>query len=130
MLTHKTVLVMDDDHDLLALLGGVLERQGYHVRLAADGEEGLRLAREARPDLVILDMLMPRLSGFAVLERLKTEEAAPPVIMITANGGRQHQSYAQFLGADDYLTKPFPLARLLESVQRLCPLRQPESMPA
>jgi DNA-binding response OmpR family regulator len=131
MLTPRTILVMDDDQDVLGLLQSFLESHGYQVRLASDGEDGLALAREAQPDLVVLDMLMPRLSGFGVLERLKADgEAAPPVIMMTAHGGRQHQSYAQFLGVDDYLTKPFPLARLLEAVQRLCPLPQPEATPA
>ena len=126
MLTSRTILVMDDDQDVLSLLQRFLENHGYQVRLASDGEEGLALARELRPDLVLLDMLMPRLSGFGVLVRLKADgEAAPSVIMMTANGSQQHQSYAHFLGVDDYLTKPFPLARLLEAVQRLCPLPQP-----
>jgi DNA-binding response OmpR family regulator len=131
MRTTPTIIVIDDDQDLRAILQGYLERQGYRVLPAGDGEEGLALARDTGPDLVILDMLMPRLNGFAVLERLKEAgPEAPRVIMLTANDARDHRAYARFLGVDDFLLKPCPLARLLESVQRLAPLPRPGSAPA
>jgi DNA-binding response OmpR family regulator len=75
--------------------------------------------------------MMPRKSGFLVLEKLKArKESAPKVIMITANEGVRHRAYAEMLGADDYLRKPFEMAKLLEAVERLCPLPQPAPPPA
>jgi DNA-binding response OmpR family regulator len=102
-----------------------LERQGYRILTAGDGNQGLALAEREAPDLVVVDMMMPRKSGFLVLEKLKSRNAARPrVIMVTANEGSRHRAYAELLGVDDYLRKPFALDVLLESVQRLCPLEQ------
>jgi DNA-binding response OmpR family regulator len=123
MATPRTVLVVDDDPEIVSALRIVLEKQGYRVVTAMDGNAGLAAAEQETPDLVIVDMMMPKKSGFLVLEKLKTQPGqGPPVIMITANEGTRHQAYAEMLGASDYIRKPFDMKRLLESVERLCPL--------
>ena len=119
-----TILIADDDKGLVDGLKSVLEGQGYRVVAAHDGAAGLTLAEKERPDLVIVDMMMPKKSGFLVLEGLKKKAPADPkVIMMTANEGSRHRAYAEMLGVDDYLQKPFGMDKLLESVRRLCPLR-------
>jgi DNA-binding response OmpR family regulator len=125
MIAAKTVLLVDDDADIVTAMRTVLERHGYRVLTAADGNAGQAAAEREAPDLVVVDMMMPHKSGFLVLEKLKARPGGPPVIMITANEGVRHQAYAEQLGADDYLRKPFPLERLLESVERLCPQAAP-----
>lgn len=128
MTAAKTILVMDDDAELLKVIAATLEAKGYRVLTAADGISGLAAAEREQPDLVIVDMMMPRISGFLVLEKLKHRPTpGPRVIMITANEGIKHRAYAESLGVDDYHCKPLAMDRLLESVVRLCPL--PESAP-
>lgn len=116
----KRVLLVDDDAEIIESLRLALEANGYEVLVARDGNQGLALTERENPDLVILDMMMPKRSGFLVLERLRrTREDSPPVIMITANEGNRHKAYAEMLGVDEYLRKPFPMDKLLESVKRL-----------
>jgi DNA-binding response OmpR family regulator len=123
MTTAKTVLLVDDDPEVVGSLKTVLEHRGYRVLAAADGNSGLSAAERDRPDLVVVDLMMPRRSGLVVLEKLKSRgPACPPVIMITASEAARQKEYALNLGVDDFLHKPFPVDRLLESVQRLCPL--------
>ena len=118
--TAKRVLLVDDDAEIIESLRLALEANGYEVLVARDGNQGLALTERENPDLVILDMMMPKRSGFLVLERLRrTQEESPPVIMITANEGNRHKAYAEMLGVDEYLRKPFPMDKLLESVKRL-----------
>ena len=125
MAAAKTILLVDDDLDLLAALEAVLAKKGYRVLTASDGNMGLAAAERAAPDLVVVDMMMPRKSGFLVLEKLKSRKTASPrIIMITANEGSRHRAYAEMLGVDDYIRKPFAMERLLESIERLCPLPQ------
>src|SRR4051812_21301574 len=127
MTPTKTILLVDDDAEIRNALRTVLERRGYRVLQASDGNMGLALAEREAPDLVIVDMMMPKKSGFLVLEKLKRESGAgPKVIMITANEGSRHRAYAELLGVDDYIRKPFAIDKLLESVERLCPSREPE----
>ena len=76
------------------------------------------MAEERRPDLMILDMMMPRMGGYPVLEHFHKAADAPPIIMITAKEGEQHKVYAEYLGVVDYLRKPFPIARFLQSVKK------------
>ncbi len=122
----KTILVVDDDVALVDGLCAVLENCGYRTVSSHDGAAGITSADAERPDLVIVDMMMPRKSGFMVLEHVKTlMHPAPKVVMITANEGSRHRAYAEFLGADDYLRKPFGMDKLLEAVDRLCPLDPP-----
>jgi DNA-binding response OmpR family regulator len=125
MSTSKTILLVDDDPEVCTGLGTILEGRGYRVLTAGDGNLGLALAEREAPDLVVVDMMMPKKSGFLVLEKVKGRPGgAPPVIMITANEGARHRAYAEQLGVDDYLCKPFDMERLLASVQRLCPLQE------
>jgi DNA-binding response OmpR family regulator len=118
MATGKTILVVDDDQELSDGLRIVLERQGHRVLQARDGQQGKQLVYQHHPDLVILDMMMPRMGGYPVLEHFKGKTDAPPIIMITANEGSRHKAYAEYLGVVDYIRKPFAMERLLESVAR------------
>src|SRR5919206_3610593 len=118
MAETKTILIVDDDVELSDGLRAVLERQGYRVLQARDGHQGKRQVYDQRPDLVILDMMMPRMGGYPVLEHFRDKPDAPPIIMITANEGSRHKAYAEWLGVVDYIRKPFAMERLLESVQK------------
>ena len=115
----KKVLLIEDDREIQATLSGVLQAAGYDVRIAPNGIEGQKRVEEDRPDLIVTDMMMPRMGGFPVLEFLKTLKNAPPVIMITANEGGRHKAYAEMLGVDEYLRKPFAMDLLLETVERI-----------
>jgi DNA-binding response OmpR family regulator len=116
----KRILLVDDDAEIIESLRLALEANGYAVLVARDGNQGLALTERESPDLVILDMMMPKRSGFLVLEKLRrTVEHPPRVIMITANEGSRHKAYAEMLGVDDYIRKPFPMDRLIASVKRL-----------
>jgi DNA-binding response OmpR family regulator len=115
---EKTILLIDDDREIAATLQSVLAHAGYRAFLASNGVEGQRQIETLKPDLVITDMMMPRMGGFPVLEFLKTLEQRPKVIMITANEGSRHKAYAEMLGVTDYLRKPFPMEVLLEAVRR------------
>jgi len=116
----KRILLVDDDAEIVESLRLALESNGYNVLVARDGNQGLALSERENPDLVILDMMMPRRSGFLVLEKMRrTRDTPMRVIMITANEGSRHKAYAEMLGVDDYIRKPFPMDRLIESVQRL-----------
>jgi len=118
MAENKTILVVDDDPELTDGLRMVLERRGYRVITARDGQQGKQQVYNQRPDLMILDMMMPRMGGYPVLEHFKGKPDAPPIIMITANEGSRHKAYAEYLGVIDYIRKPFAMERLLESVER------------
>ena len=116
----KRVLVVDDDYEIIDALRYALEAKGFDVMIARDGNQGLAMAEREDPDLVILDMMMPKRSGFLVLEKLRRTHAVPiRVIMITANEGSRHKAYAEMLGVDDYIRKPFAMDRLVDSVARL-----------
>src|SRR5579864_8102483 len=118
MAQGKTILVVDDDPELTDGLRIVLEKQGHRVITARDGQQGKQQVYNQKPDLVILDMMMPRMGGYPVLEHFKGKADAPPIIMITANEGSRHKAYAEYLGAIDYLRKPFAMERLLDAVER------------
>lgn len=116
----KRILLVDDDHEIVESMRTVLETRGYEILVARDGNQGLAMAETEQPDLVVLDMMMPKRSGFLVLEKLRRSRPDPMrVIMITANEGSRHKAYAEMLGVDDYIRKPFAMDRLLESVDRL-----------
>src|SRR5215469_14331314 len=118
MADTKTILVVDDDHELSDGLRVVLEKQGFRVIQARDGQQGKQMVYQHRPDLLILDMMMPRMGGYPVLEHFKGKADAPPIIMITANEGSRHKAYAEYLGVVKYIRKPFPMEVLLETVSR------------
>ena len=116
----KRILIVDDDYEIVDAMRAALEAQEYTVMVARDGNQGLALAEKETPDLVILDMMMPKRSGFLVLERLRrAQEEMLPVIMITANEGSRHRAYAEMLGVSEYLRKPFAMDKLVETVDRL-----------
>ena len=116
----KRILLVDDDREIVESLRIALGAKGYDVIVARDGNQGLALAEREDPDLVILDMMMPKRSGFLVLEKLRRTRPVPiRVIMITANEGSRHKAYAEMLGVDDYVRKPFAMDRLMDSVARL-----------
>ena len=114
------VLLVDDDAEIVESMRTVLASKGYEILVARDGNQGILMAERENPDLVVLDMMMPKRSGFLVLERLRRSHPVPMrVIMITANEGSRHKAYAEMLGVDDYIRKPFAMDRLLGSVERL-----------
>ncbi len=116
----KKILLVDDDAEIIESMRTILESKGYTVMVARDGSQGIAVAERENPNLVILDMMMPKRSGFLVLEKLRREHGHPiHIIMVTANEGNRHRAYAEMLGVDDYIRKPFAMERLLESVQKL-----------
>jgi len=116
----KKILLVDDDAEIIESMRTILEAKGYTVVVAHDLSQGLAVAERENPDLVILDLMMPKRSGFLVLEKLRREYGHPiHIIMVTANEGNRHRAYAEMLGVDDYIRKPFAMERLLESVQKL-----------
>jgi DNA-binding response OmpR family regulator len=116
----QRILLVDDDTEIIAAMEYALSNKGYDVVVARDGNQGLALAERENPDLIILDMMMPKRSGFLVLEKLRRTRRVPvKVIMITANEGSRHKAYAEMLGVDAYLRKPFPIDALLNAVEKL-----------
>ena len=113
------ILVVDDDDDVREAMVVALESEGAQTLAVADGNEAVRVCHESQPDLVVLDMMLPKRSGFLVLEKIKGYENSPLVIMVTANEGKRHQVYAEMQGADRYLTKPVPLETLIQTAVEL-----------
>jgi len=105
------LLVVDDSQDTTVVLKRVLQQEGYDVEIAQNGAEGLRLAFDFRPDLILLDVMMPGMDGWTMLNRLR-EFTDVPVIMLTAVGGEDSLIHGLDSGADDYLTKPFSMQEL------------------
>ena len=122
----KRILVVDDEPTLVATLRYNLEREGYQVVTASDGDSGLSLARSDRPDLVILDLMLPVIDGFEVC-RLLRREMTVPILMLTAKADEVDKVVGLELGADDYVTKPFSMRELLARVRAL--LRRAETAP-
>jgi adenylate cyclase len=125
MSEEPTVLVIDDLLQNTRLLEAILAPKGYQVVTAASGEEGLRLLREEKPDLVLLDILMPEMDGYEVCRRIREDPATAflPVVMITASGD-QEKRRALETGADDFVTKPFDQTELLARVRSLVRIKQ------
>jgi CheY-like chemotaxis protein len=118
-----TVLIIDDEIHIRRLTSRVLELAGYQVVEAASGTQALRIIEETQPDVITCDISMPGLSGFEVLEAIKSRPATAkiPVIMLTAIGQEEDAARATALGAADFLTKPFSSANLVETIQRQLP---------
>lgn len=123
---RKTVLIVEDEDNLLAPLTYNLEREGYRVVSATDGGEGLESAREESPDLVILDIMLPTMDGIQVCRILRSESGVP-ILMLTAKGEELDKVLGLEMGADDYMTKPFSMRELIARVKAM--LRRAELSP-
>jgi DNA-binding response OmpR family regulator len=115
MRPSQTILLIDDDTTLRELLSEHLQMAGYRSLVAADGPTGLRLADESRPDLIVLDLMIPGMDGWQVCERLRSESSIP-IILLTAKGEEMDKLRGFRLGVDDYVTKPFSFAELVARV--------------
>jgi DNA-binding response OmpR family regulator len=115
--SKRRVLVIEDDASIALGLRINLEAEGYEVMAAEDGERGLEMARGAEPDLIILDVMLPKLNGFQVLQQLRREGLAMPIIVLSARTGEMDKVTGLELGAEDYVAKPFSLAELLARVK-------------
>jgi DNA-binding response OmpR family regulator len=117
---QRTILLVDDDHEILESMRTVLENKGFRILAARDGNAGLMIAEREVPDLLVLDMMMPKKSGFLVLEKLRSRPGGMiPTIMITGNEGSRHRAYAEMLGVRDYIRKPFAMEKLVRSVEKI-----------
>ena len=119
----RRVLVVDDEPNILFALEETVRDLGFESIAACDGEDALIIARGVRPDLVITDVIMPRLNGYELCERLKSEEATReiPVVMVTVRASDQDMKQGSTAGADAYLTKPFHLTDLKEIIDKMLP---------
>src|SRR5579863_9367697 len=118
-MADKSILLIEDDREIATTIQGVLQAAGYQVAVANNGVEGRRIIDNEHPSLVITDMMMPKMGGFPILEYVRSQATPPRVIMITANEGGRHKAYAEMLGVDEYLRKPFAMDVLLEAVERI-----------
>ena len=114
-----TILIVEDNADLVYGLRNNLEIEGYEVAVAFDGSEGISRARDLRPDLVILDLMLPRVDGYRVLKAMREEGLDMPVLILTAHGQEADKVRGFRLGADDYVTKPFGVLELMARVGAL-----------
>ena len=115
----SSILLIEDNRDYAATLRANLEREGYDVAVSANGVEGLELAKRTEPDLIILDLMLPAMSGFTVLQRLRDEGRQAPVLIMTALGTEEEKLRGFGLGADDYVVKPCGLLEILARVRAL-----------
>ncbi len=113
-LLDARILIVDDDPDVLAVIDAALRAEGAETITCKDGNSAVAKCEQENPDLVVLDMMLPKRSGFLVLERFKQMPKMPRVIMVTANEGKRHQAYAETLGVDAYLHKPIRLETLIK----------------
>jgi DNA-binding response OmpR family regulator len=116
----QSILVVDDEPNIVLSLEFLMGKEGYLVRTARDGEEALEAIRESPPDLVLLDVMMPRLDGFEVCQTIRAnpEWKDMRIVMLTAKGREVDQEKGLALGADDYITKPFSTRGLMEKVRK------------
>src|SRR5712671_6982760 len=130
-MSMSRILIIEDELPMRTALKDCLESEGYRVLSAADGESGLRRALDEKPDLVLLDIMMPRLDGFAVCAELRRLGNAVPILMLTAKGQVEDRVHGLDAGADDYLVKPFSTEELLARVRALLRrTRKPSRAPA
>ena len=109
----ETVLIIEDDSTMLRGLKDNFEYQGYRVLTAADGEQGLNAALNEKPDLILLDIMLPKINGYEICRLIRQEQLDMPIIMLTAKGEESDIVLGLNLGADDYVTKPFSIKELL-----------------
>jgi DNA-binding response OmpR family regulator len=129
-MARESVLIIEDDPAMLRGLKDNFELRGYRTRTAADGERGLEAALEDRPDLIVLDIMLPRMNGYEVCQRIREAGLDMPIIMLTAKGQEEDIVRGLNLGADDYVTKPFSIKELLARANaflRRRAMEQPET---
>ncbi|MFV0252664.1 MAG: response regulator transcription factor [Beutenbergiaceae bacterium] len=117
MNARPTILLVDDEEDIRTSLGSFLQRSDFEVMLAADGEQALEAVERTRPDVIVLDVLMPKLDGRSVVRRLRAADDWIPIVLLTQVGESIERSLALEEGADDYLNKPFDPGELLARVR-------------
>ena len=120
------ILVVDDEVYILHILDFILGAESYDVVTATNGEQALQKVREEKPDLVILDIMMPKLDGYETCRMIKNDPATKniPVILLTAKGREVDQKLGREVGANDYMTKPFSPSKLIERVQAILGVRR------
>jgi CheY-like chemotaxis protein len=119
----RTILFVEDTSEQRDLLAMFLGMNGYHVEVANDGIEGLAQARKYKPDLILLDLGMPKMDGYQMMEELRADEALKgiPIVVISAWTAAAHRERAEAVGADVFITKPFELTHILKTVQKYVP---------
>ena len=122
------ILVVEDEPAILRGLADNLKRELHEVWTAADGETGYQLIKQKKPDLVILDLMLPKLSGYEVCRQIRAEKIGTPILMLTARGEETDRVVGLDLGADDYVTKPFSVRELLARVRALLRRGQPHTV--
>ncbi|MBI1368674.1 MAG: response regulator [Planctomycetes bacterium] len=126
-LQGRRILIVDDDADVLAVVKQALQSEGALTQCCSDGNTAVSICDSDPPDVLVLDMMLPKRSGFLVLERVKTQPKPPVVIMVTANEGKRHQAYAETLGVDAYMHKPLRLEKLIVTAVDLLDEREEQS---
>lgn len=117
-MAHEKILIVEDEKEIVKLLKYNLEKEGFHVLSAADGEAGLALAKKSKPHMIILDLMLPKLDGIELCKILR-KESQVPIIMLTAKKEETDRVLGLELGADDYVTKPFSVRELLARIKSL-----------
>ena len=120
MPSEKKILIVDDEQDIVETLKFILETQGYTCFCAYNGEDGLNLAKEIMPDLIILDVMMPKINGYKISRLLKYDNKYKdiPIIMVTARSQEQDKLIGEETGVNEYISKPFELNDILEAVKK------------
>jgi len=117
----KKILLVDDEPNIVMALEYSLKKKGYEVLIARDGEEAIKIFENIKPCLVILDIMMPKMDGFEVLEKIKEDEDdTSKVIFLSAKNKEEEIQKGLDAGADDYFTKPFSTKKLLDKIQSIC----------
>ena len=116
----KKILIVDDEADIIEILQFVLEANGYECITAFDGEMGLTLAKESKPDLIILDVMMPKMNGYKICRLLKYDKMYKdiPIFMVTVRSQEEDKIIGEETGADEYITKPFQIDEVVEKVKK------------
>jgi two-component system alkaline phosphatase synthesis response regulator PhoP len=117
----KVILIVEDDPKSLTLTNDLLKISGYTTIQATDGKQGVELAKAAKPDLILMDIMMPKMDGYAACHDIKTDQATRniPVVMLTAVGYELNKKFAKQVGADGYVTKPFGRQELIDAISPL-----------
>lgn len=116
----KKILIVDDEKDIVETLAFMLKAKGFECICAYDGEEGLKSAKENMPDLIILDVMMPKINGYKICRLLKYDNKYKniPIIMVTARGQEEDKIIGEETGANEYITKPFEFSNIIETINK------------